>query len=204
MRKIIHPTLLVLFLLTLSINLKAQDSLSTTKINYKDSTLLGYLNNFNDMHISYYGSTQFCEAYNVYAFKYRKNWFLIVDAANKISVMHVNPPIKNKSIYYPSLYFIEGISKSHFIGYTKLVKKKKHVIDMDIYGFYKFNKYGRKVIKGLLYLEYPFYNKGILNWKLDEEKAEELVKNKIKEEIKPIEIETIKTEINENIPIEKK
>jgi len=183
MRKLAINTVIVcinLFLLFISTT-QAQE---TPKIDQlRDSIIINHFGNFKSMHIGYYGSTQNCEPYQVYALKYRNNWFLIVNAKGNISYMHINPPVKEKKIYYPSKYFMEGIALSFSHGYTKLKKRKRNVIDMDIYGYYTFNRYGKKIIKGLLYLEYPYYDKGIFKWKLDEEKAKKMLEEKAAEQV---------------------
>jgi len=204
MRKFSSITLTAIIYIALSINSLAQNNTSPLSVNPTNPIDTNYFNNFNGMHIGYYGSTQNCEAYDIYAFKYKRNWFLIVSSGSNISFMHVNPPLIDKSINYPSKFFTEGIAKSHALGYTRLVKKKRNVVDMDIYGYYKFNRYGRKVIKGLLFLDYPFYTKGFFIWKIDEEKLKAMAAGKLEKELEPLKIETIKTELNENIPIEKK
>jgi hypothetical protein len=82
---------------------------------------------------------------------------------------------------------------------------------MDIYGFYKFNRFGRKVIKGLLLLEYPFYNKGFFKWKLDKEEIKKGVTEKSGEEAKKKintkKIEAIKAKVKnakEKAPVKNK
>jgi len=132
-----------------------------------------FFNHFQDLHVSYYGNTQNCVSYNVYAYKYRKFWFLIIKRDEQISIMIANPPLKNKEIDTPDQYLLEGIARSEFHKYTKLKKRKKSVLDMQLYGYYKFNRFGRKVAKGLLLLQYPYYYKGFLSNRLDPEKAAE-------------------------------
>jgi len=203
-RNLASVTTIVCFNLIFIFSSKTQGQQVTTIDQLRDSVIINHFGNFKNMHIGYYGSTQNCEPYQVYALKYRKNWFLIVSAKGNISYMHVNPPIKEKKIHYPSKYFIEGIALSFSHGYTKLKKRKRNVIDMDIYGYYKFNRYGKKIMKGLLYLEYPYYDKGIFKWKLDEEKAKKMLEEKAAEQLEVPKIESIKPEIIENIPVEKK
>ncbi len=202
MKNLITFTLTVIICIAISFSALAQKDSTSTSVNVQDSAIISYLNNLTNLHIGYYGTTQNCEAYDVYAFKFRKNWFLIVSAKGNLSFMHINPPVEGMKISYPSKYFIEGIARSYALGYTKLLTKKRNVVDMDIYGYYKFKKHGRKVMKGILLLEYPFFKEGFLWWKIDEEKAMEIVEEKAAEEVKPLQLETIKPEINENIPIE--
>jgi hypothetical protein len=163
------------------------------------------------MHISHYGTTQNCEAYDVYAFKFRRFWFLFVKQGEQLSIMHIKPPIKETQIYYPSKEFAKGIAQCYALNYTKLVKRKRRVVDMDIYGFYKFNRFGRKVMKGLLLLEYPFYNKGFFKWKLDKKELKKKMENKsatsaekAKQKAKPEKIETIKNKVKKQVPVKEK
>lgn len=202
MKNPITFSLTAIICIAISFNTLAQEDSTSTNVITQESAIISYLNNLTNLHIGYYGTTQNCEAYDVYAFKYHKNWFLIVSARGNLSFMHINPPLDGKKISYPSRYFIEGIARSYALGYTKLKTRKRNVVDMDIYGYYKFKKHGRKVMKGILLLEYPFFKEGFLWWKIDEEKAMKIIEEKAAEEVKPLQLESIKPEINENIPIE--
>ncbi len=170
-----------------------------------DTTILQYLKNFDKMHVGYYGSTQNCEPYEVYALKYKYHWFLFVKKDDNVSLMQIKPPVKNKEIDYPSRFFAEGLARCYALNYTRFVKKKRDVFDMDIYGYYKFTRNGRKVMKGLLLLEYPYYKQGLFSWKLDEEEAKKMVEEElakqtesIKEKVKPV-----KSEILDKLPVKK-
>jgi len=199
---------LAFILLSISATLQAQKDSSSVNLNEEDQVLEKYFNNFKDMHIGYYGTTQKCEPYDVYAFKFRWYWFLFVKKGDELSLMHVKPPIKGEKIHYPSKSFAEGIARCYAMNYTKLVKRKRNVFDMKIYGFYKFNRFGRQVIKGELLLEYPFYNKGFFSWKIDKEKAKKKAEKKAAKEaakkVKPEKIESIKPEINNDLPVKEK
>ncbi len=198
---------LVFICLTFSNSIQAQKDTSLAQFQGQEQILVQYFNNFKDMHIGYYGTTQDCVPYDVYAFKFRWYWFLFVKKEGKLSLMHVRPPIKEKKIHYPSITLAEGIARCHELGYTKLVKRKRNVFDMKIYGFYKFNRFGRKVIKGQLLLEYPFYNKGFFSWQIDKEKAKKQAKKKAAKEatkkVNPEDIKSIKPEIDSDVPIKK-
>lgn len=191
---------LLIFIIFISFTkcIKAQEENTSTIFYEKDTIILKHLENFKDMHVGYYGTTQRCEPYNVYAFKYRYHWFLFIKKDNKLSFMQIKPPIKDKEIYYPSRHFVEGLSRCYSLGYTKFVKRKRNVLDMDVYGYYKFNRYGRRVMRGLLLLEYPFYTKGFFSRKLKAEEvkkeAKEAVKQKLpkKPEVKPNKLEILK------------
>ena len=161
-----------------------EDTTKTRQTNQEIGVVKKYFNNFKDTHISHYGTTQQCEAYDVYAFKFRRFWFLFIKQGDKLSLMHIKPPIKNTQIHYPSKALAKGIAQCYSLQYTKLVKRKQKVLDMDIYGFYKFNRFGKKVIKGMLLLEYPFYNKGFFKWQLDKKELEQNMKEKSTEEVK--------------------
>ncbi|PLX24276.1 MAG: hypothetical protein C0599_02635 [Salinivirgaceae bacterium] len=166
--------------------------------------LLGDLKNY---HIGHYGTTQNCVAYDVYALKYKWYWFLFIKQEENISLMMVRPPLKDKNIDYPSLFFSEGVARAYFHKYIKFKKRRKKVIDMHIYGFYKLNRFGRRAIKNLLLLEYPYYNRGFLKWQLNEEKAKKKAEKKAaKEAAKQAKIdavESIKPTISK-VPIEAK
>jgi hypothetical protein len=86
-------------------------------------------------------------------------------------------------------------------------KRRKKVIDMHIYGFYKLNRFGRRSLKNLLLLEYPYYNKGFFKWQLNEEKARKKAEKKAAKEIakqaKIDAVESIKPTISK-APIEAK
>jgi hypothetical protein len=206
MKNLITFTLAVIIIIAVSFSAVSQEDSTLTSANAQDSAIINYFNNLSNMHIGYYGTTQKCEAYDVYAFKYHKNWFLIVSARGNLSFMHINAPVEGKRISYPSKFFIEGIARSYATGYTKLKTRKRNVVDMDIYGYYKFNRRGKKVMKGMLLLEYPFVKEGFLWWKVDVEEAKAIVEEKVAEEVevKSLKLETIKPEINENIPLENK
>ncbi len=206
MKKISFIWLSVIFILLCNTLYSQQDSVIAEMD--REEAIGHYLNNFKDLHIGHYGTTQNCVAYNVYAFKYRWHWFLFIKTGDKISFMAVRPPLKGKKIDYPSKYLIEGVALTHFHKYTKFVKRKRNVVDMNIYGFYKFNRFGRRIIRNLMLLEYPYYNKGFYKWQLNEEKAQEKAEKKAaKEAAKEIQtekLESIKPSIKESVPIEKK
>lgn len=184
---------------------KSQEDESSVLFDKGDTTIMQYLKNFEDMHVGYYGSTQNCEPYEVYALKYKYHWFLFVKKEDNVSLMQIKPPVKDKEIDYPSRFFAEGLARCYALNYTRFVKKKKDVFDMDIYGYYKFTRYGRKVMKGLLLLEYPFYKKGFLSWKLDEEKAQKMVEEELAKQTKSIKekVKPVKSEILDKLPIKK-
>lgn len=128
----------------------------TPKFTGIDSKVIAELNEFKEMHISYYGTTQNCKPFNIYSFKYRWTWFFIANQDNNVTFFVVKPPrLKTKEITPGSEFLLTGIGKSHNLSYTKLKKRRKIVKDLEVYGFYKFHKPGRKAIKGLLLLEYP-------------------------------------------------
>lgn len=198
MKRFTKTLVIIIIITSFTKCIKAQEEDAGSLFYEKDTTILNYLENFNDMHVGYYGTTQSCEPYDVYAFKYRYHWFLFVKKDNKLSFMQIKPPIKNKEIDYPSRHFVEGLSRCYSLGYTRFVKRKRKVLDMDIYGYYKFNRYGRRVIRGLLLLEYPFYNKGIFSSKLEAEEikveAKEATEKELPEkpEAKPNKLEILK------------
>ena len=148
--------LLLCLLVSLFAMSYAQNDTSKTNIIIMDTASISkYFGDFSLLHIGYYGTAQNCIPYNIYAFKYKKKWFLYVVENKTISLMLINPPLPDKKIDYPSSYLAVGLAHCFPLNYTKFVKRKRSVMDINIYGFYKFNKYGKKVMKGLLLLDYP-------------------------------------------------
>ena len=112
--------------------------------------------NFSNLHISYYGTTQNCKPFNIYCFKYKRTWFLIANQEMNITFFTLRPPrVESANIVTGSNFLLQGLGKTYANQYTFLKKRRKVVKDLEIYGFYKFNRPGRKSVKGLLYLEYP-------------------------------------------------
>jgi hypothetical protein len=162
-------------------------------------------NNFSDLHISYYGTTQNCKAFNIYCFKYRRTWFLIANQEMKITFFTLRPPrIESTNIVSGSSFLLDGLGKAYANQYTKLKRRRKVVKDLEIYGFYKFNRPGRKSVKGLLFLEYPEIDPGPpwpFKWAAGkaEEKAAEKV-DQAKGIIPEINTETLESAAEEAIP----
>jgi hypothetical protein len=118
--------------------------------------IISAFNNFSTLHIGYYGTTQNCKPFNIYCFKYRHTWFLIANQNMNISFFTLYPPrTESNDIVSGSPYLLQGLGKAYTNNYTKIKKRRRVVKDLEIYGFYKFNRPGRKSIKGLLYLEFP-------------------------------------------------
>lgn len=135
--------------------IKAQDTVNTTTSCLKTEILTNF-NNFDGVHVGYYGTTQNCLAYNVYAFKYRRTWFLIANQSQNLTYLVARPPrTEGQQVVGGSEYLVNGLSKAYANSYWKFKKRRKVVKDIKIYGYYKFFKPGRKAIKGLLLLEYP-------------------------------------------------
>jgi hypothetical protein len=159
----------------------AQDApKDSSKVIMDTASISKYFGDFSLLHIGYYGTAQNCIPYNIYAFKYKRKWFLYIVENKMVSLMLINPPIPDKKISYPSSYLAVGIAHCFPLNYTKFKKRKRSVVDINIYGFYKFNKYGKEVVRGLLLLDYPkikktFIVKKILQ-KSAKKKQEELQK----------------------------
>lgn len=162
-------------------------------------------NNFSDLHISYYGTTQNCKPFNIYCFKYRKTWFLVANQEMKITFFTLRPPrVESTNIVSGSNFLLHGLGKAYANQYTKLKRRRKVVKDLEIYGFYKFNRPGRKSVKGLLFLEYPELDPGPpwpFKWMAGkaEEKAAEKV-DQAKGIIPEINTETLESAAEEAIP----
>ena len=142
------------------------DSLTTDPTDTVQPKFLGInpesLANFNDLadlHISYYGTTQNCKPFNIYSFKYKKSWFFIANQDNILTFFVVNPPrLENQKIVSGSDFLLSGLGRGYKHSYMKLKRRRRVVKDLEIYGFYKFTRTGKKSIKGLLLLEYPDLN----------------------------------------------
>lgn len=130
----------------------APDSISSNEI----SSILSEFKDFSELHIGFYGTTQNCLPFMVYGFKYKRTWFLIADQNKNITFLVVNPPrSESKIVAKGSNFLLLGLGKTYTNNYLKLKKRRKIVKDIEIYGFYKFNKPGKKAVKGLLLLEFP-------------------------------------------------
>ena len=116
-----------------------------------------YLEEFKKLDVSYIGSTQNCVGYNVYALKYKRTWFLATNV-NKSSAMSVfieRPPRSEDPFPSASPFLVEGIKGTLVAQYAKKKNRRKKVKDLQLYGFYKFKKPGKRAVKGLLLIEYP-------------------------------------------------
>lgn len=112
--------------------------------------------NLTDLHIGYYGTTQNCKSFNIYAFKYKRTWFFVANQNMNLTFLVARPPRTEGKVVLPgSNYLLEGLSKANAHSYTNLKKRRRVIKDIEIYGFYKFHKPGKKAVKGLLLLEYP-------------------------------------------------
>jgi hypothetical protein len=112
--------------------------------------------NLSSLHVGYYGTTQNCKAFNIYGFKYKRTWLLIANQDMNLTYLVARPPrSEGKKVVPGSNFLFEGLSKANEHNYTKLKKRRRVIKDIEIYGFYKFHRPGKKAMKGLLLLEYP-------------------------------------------------
>lgn len=114
------------------------------------------IDNFKSLDISYLGTTQNCTPYNVYAIRYKKSWILAVTEEETFAIFITSPPRSEEKIFTSSHFFNSGVSKIISIpGYLKKKQKRKTVNDIDLYGYYKPNRKGKKALEGLFLIEIP-------------------------------------------------
>lgn len=155
--------LTIIINLTTGFNLLAQDgSVPVEQAPAEENPGLPEFKNLADMQVGYYGTTQNCEPFNIYAFKYKRTWMFIAKQEANYTFLIVRPPrSEEKGVLPGSNFLYEGLSLANENAYTKLVKRRKIVKDIEVYGYYKFYRPGKKAIKGLLLLEYPDENLGL-------------------------------------------
>lgn len=181
LKTILIKTAAILFCIIVSNPLYAQIT-KDIKIEESHTKIICNFDDFSSLHIGYYGTSQNCTHYYIYGFKYKKTWCLVAKQDNNITFLVTNAPHKPKNtIASGSNFLLEGISLAYMNKYLKYKKKKKEEKEIDIRGYYKFNKKGRKAMKGLLLLEYPKVKKDrepiwpfSLLKKKEEEKKEEV------------------------------
>ncbi len=116
-----------------------------------------YLGQFKKLDVSYIGSTQNCVGYDIYALKYKRSWFLAItvqDSPN-LTVFIEKPPRSEEKLPKVSDFTIEGLNGILVNQYTKKKTRRKKVNDLELYGFYKLRRQGKRVAKGILYVEFP-------------------------------------------------
>ncbi|MTI22449.1 hypothetical protein E1176_15560 [Fulvivirga sp. RKSG066] len=111
---------------------------------------------FKSLDVSYLGTTQNCIPYDVYALKYHNTWVLTILEQETVATFVTRPPRSDEKVHTASTYFTEGVSYLVEIdSYFKKKKRKKTVNDLELYGFYKLNKKGKRAMRGMLLLELP-------------------------------------------------
>ncbi len=183
-------------------DLELQETHATVMCNFDD---------FNALHIGFYGTTENCSHYYIYGFKYKKTWLMVANQQEKVNFLVCNPPRQaEKKLLKPgSNILLEGISLAYMDNYLKFKDKKKEVKEIDIRGYYKFNRLGKKAMKGILYLDYPKVKKKFpLPWPLSllqkdkeelkeeaEAETEQEVQELMEEATQPLELEKPTLEI---------
>lgn len=141
------PLILILFLSF--IGLKAQEA-DSTSFNQE------VINKLETLTVSFSGNAQNCIPYDVYAFKYKRSWLIVMKESDNLALFMTNPPRSEEKLYVASDFLLDGLSK--IIPNTTYYKRKNRrrvVNDIEIYPFYKLKKRGKQVMKGLLLLELP-------------------------------------------------
>lgn len=175
------PYLLVFIALlcTKSICFSQEKNSNDSVVVDQKSEIVSEFGGLSSLHIGYYGTTQNCLPFNVYGFKYKRTWFLIAAQNTSSTYLVIKPPRTSEDIVYTGSDFLfTGIAKSFSNNYLELKNRRRTVKDIQLYGFYKFNKPGKKAIKGLLYIEYPDLEaEGVWPFKWLSGKAEEATKS---------------------------
>lgn len=114
------------------------------------------ISNLKTLTVSFSGNAQNCIPYDVYAFKYKKSWFIVMLEGENLAMFVTNPPRSEEKLYVSSDYLLDGISRIiPNKNYYAQKNRRKVVNDIEIYPFYKLKKRGKQVMKGLLLLELP-------------------------------------------------
>ena len=111
---------------------------------------------FKTLDVSYLGTTQNCIPYDVYALKYYNSWILTIIEKQTLGIFITRPPRSEEQIHTGSQYFMQGASYLvEFKNYLKKKSRRKVVNDLELYGFYKLNRLGKRTMRGLLLIELP-------------------------------------------------
>ncbi|GAA5037989.1 hypothetical protein GCM10011506_35590 [Marivirga lumbricoides] len=106
--------------------------------------------------VSFSGNAQNCIPYDVYAFKHKKSWLIVMMEGQNLALFVTNPPRTEEKLYVASDYLLDGLSRIiPNTNYYDQKNRRKVVNDIEIYPFYKLTKRGKQVMKGLLLLELP-------------------------------------------------
>ncbi len=150
------PTVSIFFsILIFNISSSLAQSTSDSLFSPFKKEILTEFKDFKDVHIGYYGTTQNCLPYNVHGFKYRRTWLLVANQESNLTFLVIKPPRTEEVMLPGSDFLFLGLGKTYTNNYLKLKKRKRSVKDVELYGFYKFKRFGRKSLRGLLFLEYP-------------------------------------------------
>lgn len=114
------------------------------------------IENLKTLTVSFSGNAQNCIPYDVYAFKHKRSWFIVMLEGQNLALFITNPPRTEEKLYVASDYLLDGLSRIvPNTNYYAQKNRRKVVNDIEIYPFYKLSKRGKQVMKGLLLLELP-------------------------------------------------
>lgn len=140
---------LLLFLFLTSSGLYAQ---STDSTNFKQKVI----NKLETLTVSFSGNAQNCIPYDVYAFKYKRSWLIVMKESDNLALFVTKPPRSEEKLYVASDFLLDGLAKViPNESYYKKKNRRRVVNDIEIYPFYKMKRRGKQVMKGLLLLELP-------------------------------------------------
>ena len=139
---------ILLIFLFQNFSLQAQDSSAVAK--------QALISQFETLTVSFSGNAQNCIPYDVYAFKYKRSWMIVMRQESTLALFVTKPPRSTEALYEGSTFLLDGLSR--IIPNTAYFKKKNRrrvVNDIEIYPYYKLKKRGKQVMKGLFLLELP-------------------------------------------------
>lgn len=114
------------------------------------------INKLETLTVSFSGNAQNCVPYDVYAFKYKRSWLIVMKENDNLALFLTKPPRTDEKLYVASDFLLDGLSKIIPNGsYYKKKNRRRVVNDIEIYPFYKLKRRGKQVMKGLLLLELP-------------------------------------------------
>ncbi len=123
-----------------------------------DSTSLkqDVISKLETLTVSFSGNAQNCIPYDVYAFKYKRSWLIVMKESDNLALFVTKPPRSEEKLYVASDFLLDGLSKIiPNPTYYKRKNRRRVVNDIEIYPFYKLKRRGKQVMKGLLLLELP-------------------------------------------------
>lgn len=141
------PFLVILFFSFSGLTAQSTDSTSFNK---------EVISKLETLTVSFSGNAQNCIPYDVYAFKYKRSWLIVMKESDNLALFVTKPPRSEEKLYVASDFLLNGLAKIiPNESYYKKKNRRRVVNDIEIYPFYKMKRRGKQVLKGLLLLELP-------------------------------------------------